>query len=103
MVVRLLVVRREGLPSEVVLGCARILDDILGLGLEDLALEEGPDGEHEEDEPDRAHEDGHDEVPGEESLQLKGVSEHADGRDPANCDSAVNTNSSFGSASATYR
>ena len=87
---------RGGGRREERLAVDRVLNDLLGLCEENLALEERKEGEDEEHEPHCTHEDGHDEVPGEESLQLKGVSEHADGRDPANCESAVNTNPSFG-------
>ena len=57
----------------------RVLDDVLWLRHEDLALDEGPHGEGEQDQPDGTHEDAHDEVPGVEAAQLEDVPEDADG------------------------
>lgn len=56
--------------------------DVFRSGVEDLAFPEGDGGEDEEDAPGGAHEDGHDEVPDVEALDVEGISDFGGGKDP---------------------
>lgn len=89
VVVRLFVVRVARRVRVRHLALERVLDDLLALREEDLALAEREHGEHEEHGPHRGHDDGHDEVPDEEALQLEDVAQHTDGGDPANCEESM--------------
>ena len=72
-------------PAELLVQ-VRVLDDVLGRGDEDLALAERDDGEDDEHRPCEAHKDCHDNVPNVEEVRVEGVSNLAEGEDPANCD-----------------
>lgn len=62
-----------------------ILEHLLILRQEDLALPERHACEDDEDEPDDTNDGGHDGVDGVEALDVQCVSEGARSRDPANC------------------
>ena len=66
---------------DLLLGSRGILQDVFGIGKEDLSPPEGHEGEEEEDGPGDADEDDHDGVPDDEPRQIEDIRQDPDDGD----------------------